>query len=224
MATFGTVATAISRRLIDDNNTAVTLPEVKEAINEAISYWKFRRFWFNTSRYQGTIAAANTQSNDGTSTCSVVTTPSDFLIDLPRNGLVVIDNLFPYQVKKYEPSLFDGIASLITTGRPRIYCNRNGQLESYPSANKVYNYNLYYLKEYTAFATDTSQDGSTNDFLDEQKGRYLIQNHALANLHGELRQDDTMEKRYTERRDAEYNTLIARTNKTLRTGILTVEQ
>ncbi len=224
MATFGAVATAIARRLIDDNNTAVTLIEIREAINEAISYWKHRRFWFNTARYQGIIAAADTTSNDATSTCSIVTTPSDFLTDLPRNGLVVIDNLFPYQVKKNDPSMFDGIASLITTGRPRIYTNRNGVIESYPSANKAYNYNLYYIKDYPALLTDGTNDTSTNDFLADDKGRFLIQNHALANLHGELRQDDLMEKRYTERRDAEYNTMIARTQKILRTGILTVEQ
>lgn len=224
MATFGAVRTAIARRLLDDSNTAVTLIEIGEAINEAISTWKKKRFWFNTAKYNTTIAATDTTVVTATSTCSIVPLPTDFLMDLPRNGLVIIDNLFPYQVKKYEPSVFDGISSLITTGRPRIYCNRNGVLEAYPSADRAYNANLYYIKDYTAFVTTGADDSSTNDFLDNDKGRYLIQNHALADLHGELRQDDAMEKRYTARRDAEYNTMIARTQRTLRTGILTVEQ
>lgn len=224
MATFGAVATAIARRLIDDSNTAVTAVEIREAINESISYWKFRRFWFNTSKFNTTIVAADTTLATSTSTCSIVPLPSDFLTDLPRNGLVILENLFPYQVKKEPPTVFDGLSNLVTTGRPRIYTNRNGSLEAYPSANKDYAVNLYYIKDYVALATDGTDDSSTNDFLTDDKGRFLIQNHALANLHGELRQDDLMEKRYTARRDAEYNTLISRTNKSLRTGILTVEQ
>lgn len=224
MATFGAVKTAIARRLIDDNNTAVTLVEIGEAINEGISYWKFKRFWFNTAKYNTTIVAADTTLNSATSTCSIVPLPTDFLIDLPRNGLVVIDNLFPYQVKKYNPSLFDGLSSLITTGRPRIYTNRNGALEAYPSANKDYPANLYYIKDYVAIATDGSGDSSTNDFLNDDKGRFLVQNHALANLSGELRQDEKMEARYTARRDAQYATMLARTQENLRSGNLTVEQ
>ncbi len=213
MATFGAVKTAIARRLLDDNHTAVTDIEIGEAINEAIKLCKQKRFWFNTTSSDLTIA-----SGDDT----VVNLPTDFLIDIPRNSLIIIDNGSRHQVKKNSPSAFDGQSATDSTGRPKIYVNRDGVLELFPTADQDYSATLYYIKEYAAFLTDGTEDTLTNDFLDE--GRMLIQNMALSNLHGELRQDEKMEKRYAERTMTEYNGLLSRTNALLKTGTLTIEQ
>lgn len=212
MATFGAVKTAIARRLLDEDNTAVTDIEIGEAINEAIKKWKAKRFWFNTADFDLVIAAGDTS----------LTLPTDFLIDIPRNAVTVNENGSVRRVKKKSPTVFDGYANNQSTGLPIIYTNRDGVLEIFPAANIAYTGKLYYLREYTEFATDTSQNNSTNDFLDE--GRQLIQNEALANIHGELRQDEAMEARYMRRTDTECGTLRTRTASLLRSGTLTIEQ
>lgn len=212
MATFGAVKTAIARRLLDEDNAAVTDVEIGEAVNEAIKTWKTKRFWFNTTDFALAIAAGDMS----------LTLPADFLIDIPRNAVTVNENGSIRQVKKKSPTVFDGYANDQTTGLPLIYTNRDGVLEIYPTANIDYAGKLYYLREYTEFLTDGTQDDETNDFLDE--GRQLIQNEALANIHGELRQDEKMEDRYMKRTQAAYKTLKTRTNSLLRTGTLTVEQ
>ena len=212
MATFGAVKTAIARRLLDEENTAVTDVEIGEAINEAIKKWKSKRFWFNTTEFALAIAAGETS----------LTLPTDFLIEIPRNAVIVYENGEKRQVKKVSPTVFDGYGNDQSTGLPRIYTNRDGVLEIFPAANIDYSGKLYYLREYTEFATDGTQDDETNDFLDE--GCQLIQNEALSNLFGELRQDDKMEDRYAKRTQTEHNTLIARTNSLLRSGTLTIEQ
>ena len=212
MATLGATKTAIARRLLDDSNTAITLVEIATAINEAIRHWKHKRFWFNTTSGTVSLAAADT----------TITLPSDFLIDVPRNALTITQNGFPYRVRKVSPVIFDLYMNTETTGRPQVYCYRNGALEISPYADQTYSGSLYYIKDYTDFETDTSQDSLTNDFLTH--GLSLIQNQSLAWLHGELRQDEKMEKRYADRANSAYNALLGRTNMLLRTGTLAVEE
>lgn len=212
MTTFGAMKTAIARRLLDADNTAVTLVEIGEAINDAVSFWKKKRFWFNETSADLTIASGD----------STVTLPADYLMEIPRNAITITDGGSTYQVKKVSPSFFDGIAGDEATGRPVVYTSRDGALEFYPEANQAYTGKLYYMKDYNDFTTAGAQDSLDNDFLVEAPG--LIQNHALANLHGELRQDEKMEDRYTSRTNMEYDNLRARTNRILRTGTLTVEQ
>ena len=212
MATFGAVKTAIARRLLDTNHTAVTDVEIGEAINEAIGKWKSNRFWFNTTDFALTIAAGDAQ----------LTLPSDFLIEIPRNAVTIVENGETRQVKKKSPAVFDGYKNTSATGLPLYYCNRSGVLEIFPTANIAYSGKIYYLKEYGTILTDGTEDSTTNDFLDE--GRMLIQNEALANLHGELRQDEKMEARYIKRTLEEYDTLRTRTALLLKSGTLTVEQ
>jgi hypothetical protein len=212
MATFGAVKTAIARRLLDENNTAVTDVEIGEAINEAIKKWKSKRFWFNTTDFDLAIAAGD----------DTLTLPADFLVEIPRNAVTVVESGMVRQVKKKSPTVFDGYANQDATGLPLIYTSRDGELEIYPPANTAYAGKLYYLKDYDVFATNGDDDAETNDFLDD--GQQLIQNEALANLHGELRQDEKMEARYAARAQDEYETLRTRTALMNRSGTLTVEQ
>ena len=212
MATFGAVKTAIARRLFDDSNTAVTDIEIGTAINEAIRKWKSQRFWFNATDADLTISEDDTE----------LTLPDDFLIDIPRNAVTIQYNQETYRVQKYPPARFDALHRTNSPGRPLYYCNRDGSLEISPIPDQDYSGKIYYLRDYDDFATDGSADATTNGFLTE--AQMLIQNEALANLHGEMRQDEKMEERYARRVQIEYNSLKARTNKLLRTGTLTIEQ
>lgn len=211
MTTLGDAVSAIARRLLDDSNTAVTTVEIREAINEAIKKWKFRRFWFNVNTYTWNIEEYD----------QFVTLPTDYLVTIPKNAFTLQFSLFTYQVKKYSPTRFDAIFSASIIGRPLRYVERQGYLEFSPAANQEYPATLYYLKDYTAFATDGSADTQTNDFL--TNAYMLIRSEALAQLHGELRQDDKMEERYMSRVNSEYNSLNLLTQKRLKTGTVTVE-
>lgn len=209
--TLGQMATAISRRLLDENNTAVTQVEVREAINEAFSKWKAKIFWFN--RTEAPLSINETDI--------YVTLPSDFLCVVPRNSFTITFSGFTYQVKKYSPLRFDAIDSTTLTGRPLRYVFRDGYIEFSPSADRAYGGTLYYQKDYPLFATDGSADAQTNDFLTHAP--MLIRAEALSQIHGELRQDEKMESRYADRVKTEYNTLKVKTAMLYKTGTLTVE-
>lgn len=213
MATLGALVTQIAKRLQDEDNTAVAQSDIREAVNEAISFWKPKRFWFNER------AADISFTEDA----SELTLPADFLIPLPRNPLTVIENGFPYQVVKKIPLVFDAMASTSSSGRPRIFVFRQGGLEFQPVADRDYDGKIYYLKEYDAFETeDDSDDESDNDFT--VNAAAMIRNQALAWLFGELRHDEERETRYTARALSEYDRLLGRTNQMSRSGSLTVEQ
>lgn len=212
MSTLGEVKTAIARRLIDEDNTAVSEVEIREAINEAIKKWKVKRFWFNSTDFDLSILEGDEQ----------LTLPDDFLVEVPRNAVTINFSNQVYKVDKYSPTRFDSSFISNSPGRPRIFTNRDGMLEISPIADQAYAGKLYYLKDYTPFLTDGTQDNLTNKFLDE--GEMLIRSEALSQIHGELRQDEKMEERYTKRVMTEYNELKTRTNKLLKTGTLTIEQ
>lgn len=209
--TLGQMATAISRRLLDENNTAVTAVEVREAINEAVYKWKAKQFWFNRTEYPWSMQTGDT----------FVPLPTDFLCPVARNSMTILFSGFTYQVKKYSALRFDAIDSTSINGRPLRYTLRDGYIEFSPAANQIYPATLYYMRDYPALATDGSADGSTNDFL--TNAPMLIRAEALAQIHGELRQDSKMEDRYTNRVASEYATLKKKTMMLYKTGTLTVE-
>lgn len=209
--TLGQMATAIARRLLDENNTAITPVEIREAINEAVFKWKAKIFWFN--RTEGALSINETDT--------FLTLPCDFLCPVPRNAFTILFSGFTYQVKKYSPLRFDAIDSTSITGRPLRYLFRDGYIEFSPSADRAYTGTLYYQKDYPAFATDGTADGATNDFL--QNAPMLIRAEALSQLHGELRQDEKMQSLFADRAKMEYNTLKVKTAMLYKTGTLTVE-
>jgi hypothetical protein len=211
VATFGQTVTSIARRLIDDNNTAVTLVEIRSAVNEAVSTHKHKRFWFNTATADLSIAVGDT----------AVTLPDDFLIDIPRNAFTITQDSFRYPVNKVKPTDYDNSLNTAATGRPQIYCYRDGTLAFAPYPDRAYSGKLYYLKDYADFPTDDTADDTTNDFLTEAPS--LIMYEALMNLSGDIRNDDAREDRYTIKVAKEYSKLLSRTNALLKTGTLSIE-
>lgn len=204
--------TDISRKLLDENSTAVSEPVVRAAINEAITFWKPKRLWFNSTEADVVLAEGDT----------TLTLPTDFLEPVPRNPLNVIQNGFPYRVTKRPPIVFDSHVCNTGTGRPLIFCYRNKEIEIYPFPDIDYDGKLYYIKDYADFSITGSDDANTNDWLTD--GVRVIRSQALAWLHAEERQDEKMASIYEGRAQSEYTNLLSRTNMLFKSGMMTVEQ
>jgi hypothetical protein len=207
MATFGSLKTSASKRLMDDSNTAVSSSDVADSINAAIGFWKQKRFWFN----QATATPTLTEDDP-----DITGMPSDFLYELSKNGLVIEYASSRYPLVKVDNNFFD-MRDSEGVGLPAIYTYRNGGLQVYPYPDQAYTLKLYYIKDYT----DLSDDSDTNDFT--TYADKLVLYEALSRLHGELRQDEKMEAYYTGRAQAEYQNLLNRTSKLIGSGILSID-
>lgn len=208
MATFGEMQNYVSKRLLDSNNTAVSLPDVALAINESIDYWKFRRLWFNTAVSGGLTLTA--QSAD-------VALPSDFLVETPSpNGFYVDWSEQRYSLQKVQPNAFDAAYMGNGYGIPEIYTVKNGSYFCYPIPDRDYDLTVYYLKQYD----DLGANDDTNDFTDH--AHRLICLWTLANLHAELRQDSEMETYYRAAASNELENLSLMTGQVNNTGHLTI--
>lgn len=207
MPTFAQLRAKVSKKLIDPNNTAVSVADVGDAINDAIRFWQYRRFWFNEASTTTTLIVNNE---------IIPGIPSDFLYEDEENGFVIPYANISYTLKKKPPKVLDGI-STNAQGLPFIYTWRNGQYEVYYLPNLAYTLNIYYIKSYS----DLSADGDNNDFTN--KADQLITYEALSRLSGEDRQDLQMDNTYAAKADREYKNLCSRTFQQTASGYLTVE-
>lgn len=200
MTTFSALKTKVSRLLKDANNTAVSAETVGDYINQSIDYWKHKEFWFNQKKDNVTMTQGN----------PVVVMPSDFLVQISfainyanqRWPLTMISN------SEYDDMNVQG------QGIPK-YITFTGDWEVYYYPDQAYSLEVRYLEDYETLTGD-----ETNDFL--TNAERLIMYDALSRLFAEERQDDKMEAYYTGRSQDEYNNLLARTNKQIGTGRLTV--
>lgn len=212
MATLGEMKTAIARRLLDEDNTAVTEAEIVDAINDAIQDRQNKRFWFNTVASDLSIAEGDTELD----------LPTNFLIDVPRNAFTITDNGSTYRVRKVNAVIFDANSLSSETGRPRDYVFRNGGIEFLPAADQAYSGVLHHLKKYDEFETNGDDDESENDFT--TYGDRLIRYDALSRIHGDIRQDDKRAAYFAARAEAAEAALMDRTRKLNSTGQLTIEE
>ena len=123
MPTYGALQTKISKKLIDAGQTAIAGSDVGDAINDAIHFWKFRRFWFNER-----VATLTMDINDpfifmyGLSNANTVNYPNApilpqyFLYEFPDDGFVIYYNQLRYPMVKRHPVVFDGQAIGSITG------------------------------------------------------------------------------------------------------------
>ena len=208
MATFGEMQSYVSKRLLDSNNTAVSLPDVAAAINESIRYWKFRRLWFNTAVSDPLTLTAES---------AVITLPSDFLVEAPSPaGLVINWNNARYPLRKEQPHAFDAVFLSNGFGLPFMYAVKNGVYYTYSIPDQDYPITFYYLKEYA----DLSGNNDTSDWTIHADR--LICLWTLSKLHGELRQDPTMETYYNSAALNELENLALMTGQVNNTGHLTI--
>lgn len=208
MANFGEMTAYVSKRLIDPNNTAVSVSDVQEAINDAIRYWKFRRFWFNEVTDTATLTAQDPS----------FPYPDDFLLPVIKDGGFVIQyGSVNRPLSKLDLPSYDALFLANGYGLPRWYA-RSGNLEyqCYPIPDQNYTVLRHYLKDYAALAGNDA----TNDFTDN--AARLIELWTLGNLTAELRQDMDTTAYYRQATADEYRQLRVRTDKENSAGKVTV--
>lgn len=209
MATFGTLQTRVSNRLLDSNNTAVSLQSVAAALNDAIKYWKHKRFWFNES-----VSTQTLTQSDGT-----IPLPSDFLVPAYKDGAFVISySNQRYPLNKENQAVYDGFFLDNGDGLPRIYSRVGGSYECYPLPDRAYTILVRYLKDYPEI--EQADTNATNDFTNNADR--LVYLWALADLTAELRQNEKMESYYRNAAVEEYQNLLSRTAKENASGKLTI--
>lgn len=207
MSTFAEINTAVSKRLLDANNTAVSSSDVDNAINASVAYWKFRRFWFNEVSDSTTLTA-----QDGT-----IPLPDEFLVPVEDDGAFVIEySNMRYPLRKLSLNEYNGIWLGNGYGRPQYYARIALSYECYPLPDIAYTINRHYLKQYTALSAPTD----TNDFT--VYADRLIMLWTTGNLIEELRQDMEMSNYYRQAARDEYNNLQVMTTKSNSTGGLTL--
>lgn len=208
MATFSDIKTAVSRRLQDASNTAVSLVDVAASVNDAIRYWKYRRFWFNEKSTTITLTLQN----------QVFPVPSDFLVPaVLDNGFNIQYSGSRYPLSKILQQDYDAVFQDNGYGMPRMYAQvGNNSYNCYPIPDRAYTVGCHYLKEYA----DLSGDFDTNDFT--VNASRLITLWASANCAGDFRQDEKMESYFRQAAMNEYSQLSIMNNKVNSTGKLKI--
>jgi len=205
MATFGQIQTAVSKRLLDPDHTAVSEPDVASAINDTIRYWKYKRFWFNEG-YAASIAVDQD---------AVIPLPADFLVPSTENdGFNIEYSAMRYPLKKLTQLQYDNIYLLNGFGLPRMYARVGTDYVLYPKPDRNYQINCHYLKQYP----DLVDSSSTNDFT--IYASRLLTLWTCANLIAEFRQDEKMEQYFRNAAQDEYKELQTMTKKANASGSL----
>jgi hypothetical protein len=207
MATFQQIQQSVSKRLLDANNTAISVADVAASINDAIRYWKTRRFWFNEEYYTGTLVAQD----------ATIPLPSDFLVTATDyDGFVIHYSSMRYPLTKITQQQYDGIFLDNGFGLPYCYARMGQDYQVYFSPDRDYEFVAHYLKDYV----DLVDPNETNDFTDYADR--LITLWTCANMSAEFRQDDKMEGYYRKAAEDEYRQLGVRTAKSNASGRLTI--
>lgn len=207
MATFGELQTAVSKRLLDASNTAVSASDVAAAINESIAYWKFRRFWFNEVTDSVSLTAQN----------SVIPETGDILVPNSENGSFSIQySDMRYQLTKINQEDYNNLWLGNGYGIPQYYARIGDEYHMYPLPDRNYDLKRTYLKEYAALVNDSD----TNDFTNY--AYRLIRLWTVADLIAEFRQDEKMESYFRNSANDAYRQLQVMSDKSDGSGSLSL--
>lgn len=220
MSTFVQLKSKIAQRLIDPSSTAVSLTNVGDAINDAITFWKYKRFWFNQTSVVKTMDFNDPYilqyGNTKTAYPLAPVLPSDFLYEIPENGFVINWNNLSYTMKKKHPKEFDA-TNVRGIGLPFIYTFRDENYEFYFYPNINYLMSVYYVKNYV----DLVNDSDHNDFTDFAEKMIIYE--ALSRLSAELRQDEKMQAYYSAAALKEYENIKIRSFDQMKSGTLVID-
>ena len=206
MSTFSELKTRIAKKLLDPNNVAVSAEDVGLAINDAIDFWKEKKFWFNETSQSVTLTVDDPE----------ITMPSDFLFEIDTGGFIISYANTEWELKKVHVSEYEA-NDTAGKGLPYIYTYKGGSWLVYYYPDQAYSLVITYIKDYA----DLVNDADTNDFTLQAKR--LIEYEALSRLYAEFRQDEKMEAYYSNRAKSERNNLRDRTSKVSGTGTLTID-
>lgn len=201
MSTLSEVVTAVSVRLQDDANTAVSTSIVEDAINESISHWKKKQFWFNEFEASST---SNLVLTSGSPTIPVPSTDVTMLYPFQQGGLVINYSSARYELKPVASEIYDQ-HNKQGSGLPYVYTFKNNGYEAYYYPDQAYEVIWRGIRDYDALVSTGSDDWTTH-------GESLIKYDALYRLSDELRLDPEMSDRYTTKRDREHRNLVDFTN------------
>lgn len=209
MATLGQITKKISERLLDPENVAVSVQSVVDSVNDSVNYWKFKRFWFNEVSDSDTMVKGDDN----------FPYPADFLVPaLQDSGFVIEYSNQRYPIAKLLLPQYEAMYLNNGYGIPRYYARMaNDEYKAYPLPDRDYVVRRHYLKDYEPLIGEADENDFT--FYADR----LITCWALADLNGELRQDDAMEAYYRSRAEAEYNNLQVMTRKANASGKLAVD-
>lgn len=207
MSTLAELRTRISKRLLDKNNVAVSTSDVDLAINDAVDYWKQRRFWFNETSTTVVLTIDD----------PVIPMPADFLFEITTGGFIIDYAQTRWKLTKVNLASYE-LNNTEGKGLPFSYTYKGGQWLMYYYPDQAYNLEITYIKDYDLL----EDDSDTNDFTN--LASRLIEYDALSRLQAEIRQDEKMEAYYTARAENEANNLFQRANKVSGTGMLIVDE
>jgi hypothetical protein len=204
----GDLTAYISARLIDPSGTAVSSEQVEDGVNEAVRYWKKRRFWFNEANDTATLTAQDPS----------FPYPDDFLVPaLKDDGFCIEYSNMRYPLVKISEPAYDALYLGNGYGLPEYYARTGSdEYRCYPIPDQAYTVRRHYLRDYDEL-TDSDDE---NDFT-EHADR-LIALWTLGNLTDELRQDTAMADRYYKKAEDEYRQLNVMNTKVNATGKLTI--
>lgn len=219
-ANFGQLQTRVAARLIDPSSVAVSLANVQQAINDAISFWKTRMFYFNQNAVNITLDVNDPfilgYGNSNALYPNAPVLPQDFLFEDPDNGFTIPYNNLTYKIEKISQQRYDN-ANIRGVGLPYIYCYRQGNYEIYFYAQIAYTCRVNYYKDYQPLVNPND----TNDFTNYADK--LIEYDAIGRILADLRLDDDRAAKFSARADAEYTNLKSRSRKQNATGHLEVD-
>lgn len=207
MPTFAELKGRVAQALLDPNNAAISDADVGQAVNDALRYWRYRRFWFNSAKVDLTLVAGNPV---------VPNVPADLLFEMAKFGLVVKYNQLSYPLRKVLPHEYDA-QNNEAQGLPEIYTWRNGQFELFWYPNQAYTLTLNYVKDYAPLVNAADN----NDFTNQADSLLIYE--AASRLYGTLRQDRQKADDYLRDAMREYDNLCIKTGKQTGSGSLAVD-
>lgn len=221
ITTFGTLQSRVAARLIDPNSVAVSIANVQQALNDAVAFWKTKKFYFNQATINITLDIGDPyilqSGNSQPSFPGAPQLPTNFLFEDEEDGFTILYSNQTYKIEKEAPKVYDNVFTTNGNGIPYIYCFRNGNYEIYWLPQVAYTCKVNYYKDYTPLVALTDNNDFTN-YADK-----LIEYDAIARLLADLRMDDERADRFMARAQAEYTNLRSRSRKQNATGRLLVD-
>jgi hypothetical protein len=208
MSNFAQMKTWVAKRLLDPSGTSVSSEDVGEMINQAIDYWKKRRFWFN----EKTETVVLTQSDNS------IPLPDDYYIPSLDSGAFVIEySGIRYTLQKLSEPSYNNYYLSNGIGQP-FWWSKQASPDNYvvyPIPDKNYTLRCFYLKEYAVLSGDTDSNDWTTVAQD------LIKYQALSYGMNDFRQDYAAADRFETLAQRQYQNMLLRTRKENATGRLT---
>ncbi len=198
MANFGQMKTFVSKRLQDSNNTAVSLSDVGDLINQALDYWKNTRFYFNEITDTATLTRQNT----------AIPLPSDWLCPSIDNCFVIEYSGIRYPLVKLSEMEYNAGYLANGIGQPMWFSRQaDTEYKCYPIPDRDYTVRRFYLRDYEPFVNDSD----TNAFSEKAAG--LLEYTAAAWGSRDFRQDMAMHDAFWAQVDREKKDALQTTKK-----------